>query len=191
MTADGGDVTRLITAVRQGEDGASAELFQHVYRELRQLAARHMRGERHDHTLQPTALVHEAYMKLTGQRELSFENRAHFFGVAAGVMRRILIDHARAVRAEKRGRGDAKVPVDDILEVVGTESPDYLIELDQALDRLAALDDKQARVVELRYFGGLSVEETAEVMGVTSRTINRHWRVARAWLHRELTQQAS
>ena len=187
---DAGEVTRLIAAVRHGEDGASAELFQHVYRELRQLAAGHMRGERHDHTLQPTALVHEAYMRLTGQRELSFENRAHFFGVAAGVMRRILIDHARAVRADKRGRGEAKVSVDDILEVVGTESPDYLIELDQALDRLAALDDKQARVVELRFFGGLSVEETAEVMGVTSRTINRHWRVARAWLHRELSQQA-
>jgi RNA polymerase sigma-70 factor, ECF subfamily len=187
---DEGEVTRLIAAVRHGEDGASAELFQHVYRELRQLAASYMRGERHDHTLQPTALVHEAYMRLTGQRELSFENRAHFFGVAAGVMRRILIDHARAVRAAKRGRGEAKVPVDDILEMVGTESPEYLIELDQALDRLAALDDKQARVVELRFFGGLSVEETAEVMGVTSRTINRHWRVARAWLHRELTQQA-
>jgi RNA polymerase sigma factor (TIGR02999 family) len=181
-----GDVTRLIAAVREGREGASGELFQIVYRELRQLAGRYMRNERRDHTLQATALVHEAYLRVTSQEQLSFENRAHFFGVAASVMRRVLIDHARASRAEKRGGGDVKVPLDDAL-AAAAETPDALIELDEALARLAALDQRQARVIELRFFGGLSVEETAEVLGVASRTVKRDWRVARAWLRRELS----
>lgn len=181
-----GDVTRLIAAVRQGDNAASTALFERVYRELRQIAARQMRGERKDHTLQATALVHEAFMRLNAEKQLSFENRAHFFGVATGVMRRILIDHARAVRAKKRGSGQASVPIDDALEAIVGESPEYWLDLDQAIGRLAALDARQARIVELKFFGGLSVEEVAEVLGIATRTVDRDWKIARAWLRRQL-----
>ena len=185
-----GEVTRLIVAVRHGDQGASAALFERVYGELRQVAARQMRGERKDHTLQATALVHEAFVRLTADEDLSFENRAHFFAVAAGVMRRILIDHARAVRAKKRGSGKASLSIDDALEALVGETPEYWLDLDEALVRLAALDARQARIIELRFFGGLSVEEVADVLGLATRTVTRDWKIARGWLRRQLGSPA-
>jgi RNA polymerase sigma-70 factor (ECF subfamily) len=180
-----GDVTRLLAQVRDGRTGASDELFARVHHELRRLAAGQMRNERRDHTLQPTALVHEAYLRLVDQREVSPENRAHFFGTAANVMRRILIDHARARHADKRGGDQVRVDLDEAAGVAAEHS-DSLVELDAALDRLAGIDPRRARVVELRFFGGLTVEEIAGVMSVGPRTVDRDWRVARAWLRREL-----
>jgi RNA polymerase sigma-70 factor, ECF subfamily len=185
-----GEVTRLIVAVRQGDEGASAALFERVYHELRQLAGRQMRGERKDHTLQATALVHEAFVRLTADEHLSFENRAHFFGVATAVMRRTLIDHARAVRAKKRGSGQARLSIEDAFEAMVGETPEYWLDLDQALDRLAALDARQARIVELRFFGGLSLEEVSDVLGVATRTVDRDWKIARGWLRRQLGSHA-
>jgi RNA polymerase sigma factor (TIGR02999 family) len=179
------DITELIAEVRRGNDGAAEDLFRRVYQELRQLARYYMRNEQRDHTLQPTALVHEAYLRLIDQRNLPGESRAHFFGVAANVMRRILIDHARTRRAEKRGGRDVKVSLDDA-PALAIEDPACLLEVDEALERLAALDPRQARVVELRFFGGLSVEETAEILGVGQRTVDRDWRIARGWLRRQL-----
>jgi RNA polymerase sigma factor (TIGR02999 family) len=179
------DITQLIAQVRRGDETASEDLFRRVYRELRHLAAYYMRSERRDHTLQPTALVHEAYLRLIDQRDLPGESRAHFFGVAASVMRRILIDHARAHRADKRGGRDVKVPLDEA-PALGAENLGYLIEVDQALERLAALDPRQARIVELRFFGGLSIEEIANILDIGPRTVDRDWRLAKAWLRSEL-----
>jgi RNA polymerase sigma factor (TIGR02999 family) len=183
--ADSGDVTQLLARVREGYAGASDALFTRVHQELRRLAAAHMRHERPEHTLEPTALVHEAYLRLVDQRETSAENRAHFFGTAAQVMRRILIDHARARRAEKRGGDQVRVDLEHALDIAagGDES---LLDLDAALARLTEIDPRRARVVELRFFGGLTIEEIAEFMGVGARTVDRDWRVARAWLRREL-----
>ena len=181
-----GEVTRLIAAVREGRDGASGELFEVVYRELRQVAGRYMRDEKAGHTLQATAVVHDAYLRLTSEEHLSFENRAHFFGVAANVMRRVLIDHARTRAAEKRGGRNIRVPLDDAM-AAAAESPVALLDLDIALERLATLNPRHARVVELRYFGGLTLEEAADSLGLTPRTVARDWRLARAWLKRELT----
>lgn len=179
------DITQLIAQVRRGDEAASEDLFRRVYRELRHLAAYYMRSERRDHTLQPTALVHEAYLRLIDQRDLPGESRAHFFGVAASVMRRILIDHARAHRADKRGGRDVKVPLDEA-PALAAENLGYLIEVDQALERLAALDPRQARIVELRFFGGLSIEEIANILDIGPRTVDRDWRLAKAWLRSEL-----
>jgi RNA polymerase sigma-70 factor (ECF subfamily) len=179
------DITELIANVRQGDGAAAEDLFRRVYRELRQLAGYYMRNERRDHTLQPTALVHEAYLRLIDQRNLPGDSRAHFFGVAANVMRRILIDHARAHRANKRGGRDVKVPLDDAPSVA-VENSEHLLEIDRALERLAALDPRQAQIVELRFYGGLSVAETAEILGVAPRTVDRDWRIARGWLRRQL-----
>jgi RNA polymerase sigma-70 factor, ECF subfamily len=181
----GRDITELIADVRAGDQAAAEDLFRRVYQELRKLAGHFMRNERPDHTLQPTALVHEAYLRLIDQRQLPGESRTHFFGVAANVMRRILIDHARAHRANKRGGRDVKVPLDDA-PMMAVEDPETLLEVDEALERLATLDPRQAQVVELRFFGGLSVEETAQILGVGPRTIDRDWRIARGWLRRQL-----
>jgi RNA polymerase sigma factor (TIGR02999 family) len=183
------DITELIADVRHGSEGAADDLFRRVYQELRRLAGSYMRRERPDHTLQPTALVHEAYMRLIDQRNLPGESRAHFFGVAASVMRRILIDHARAHRADKRGGRDIKVAIDNSA-AMAVEHPESLLEVDRALERLAALDARQARVVELRFFAGLSVEEIAGVLGVGTRTVDRDWRIARGWLRRQLADMA-
>ena len=184
------DITELIADVRQGNGAAAEDLFRRVYGELRQLAGYYMRHERKDHTLQPTALVHEAYLRLIDQRNLPGESRAHFFGVAANVMRRILIDHARAHRADKRGGRDVKVPLEDA-PAMAVEDPEYLLDIDQALERLAVLDPRQAKVVELRFFGGLSVGEIAEIIGVGPRTIDRDWRIARGWLRRQIDPTAA
>lgn len=182
------NVTRLLLAWRNGEATALDELMAVVYDELRRLAAGHLNRERPDHTLQPTALVNEVYLQLIDQRQVNWQNRAHFFGAVAEIMRRVLVSHARKHRARKRGGGAFKVSLGD-LAVVSDTAPDVdVILLDQALTELAAMDPPLARLVELRYFGGLSVEETAEVLALSPATIKRQWQTARTWLRRRLTQ---
>ena len=178
-------VTRLLADLSAGKDQALDQLLPVVYSELRHQAARYLRRERQNHTLQPTALVNEAFLKLVEQRNVHWQNRAHFFGVAAQAMRRILIDHARSQRRIKRGGANPRVTLDEAVIAAESRSVD-LLALDEALTRLAGLDARQARVVELRFFGGLSVEETAEVMKVSPATIKREWSMAKAWLHAEL-----
>jgi len=148
-----------------------------------------MRQERPDHTLQATALVHEAYLRLAGEKEISWQNRAHFYGVAANIMRRILVDHARAKQAKKRGGSDQEVSFDEAV-LAQPEAPKDFLAIDEALERLAERDPRQSRIVELRFFGGLSEEETAEVLGISVRTVKRDWQVARAWLYKEISKGA-
>lgn len=179
------DVTALLGELSNGSPEAGSKLIPLVYGELRRIAAGYMRRERTGHTLQATALVHEAYFKLLGQRSVTWQNRAHFLGVAAQVMRRILIDHARSHVRDKRGGGHEAVPLDEALVFSPERSQDFLV-LDSALDRLAEFDPRQSRIVELRFFGGLTVEETAEVLGISPKTVKRDWNVAKAWLHGEL-----
>ena len=179
------EVTRLLSAWSDGDRSALDRLIPLVERELHQLAHRYLSRERPDHTLQTTALVHEAYLRLVEQRRARFETRAHFFAIAAQIMRRILINHARDHAAEKRGGGARKISLDDAA-VLSDERADELVALDEALDTLVKLDERKARVVELRYFGGLTVEETAEVLGIHSNTVMREWGQAKAFLHREL-----
>lgn len=183
-------VTSLLRAWGEGDAGARDDLLPLVYAELRVQATRYMGRERRDHTLQPTALVHEAYLRLIGQARVSWQNRAHFFGIAAEMMRRILVDHARKHQAAKRPGAAMKVAWDD--RIGSTPPVDCeLLMLDRALGELAALDPRQARVVELRYFGGLSEQEAAEVLTVSRATVTRDWNVARAWLFRRMTQGTS
>lgn len=178
------EVTRLLVDLQNGSDGAADQLMRVVYRELHDLAEHFMRRERVDHTLQPTALVHDAYLRLMGQRETSWQNRSHFFGIAAQAMRRILVDHARRARAGKREGGE-RVTLDESVAESPERSVD-LIALDDALNKLAALDPRQARVVELRYFSGLGIEQTAAVLSISPATVKRDWTFARAFLQREL-----
>jgi RNA polymerase sigma-70 factor, ECF subfamily len=187
MTSPPGEITQLLKQLSHGNREAEARLIPLVYEELRHVAARYMRRERPDHTLQPTALVHEAYLKLIEQRKVSWESRAHFYCVAARLMRRILIDHAREVRALKRGGGQ-KVTLEDCL-VCSMERPGELLAIDEALSCLAERDPRQSRVVELRFFGGCSEEEIAKILEVSVRTVKRDWRVARAWLFAELSKK--
>ena len=182
-----GEVTQLLDQLSEGRPQAFDALLPVVYGELRRQAGRHLRRERANHTLQPTALVHEAYMRLVDQRNLRWQNRAHFFAIAAQAMRRILVDHARAQARVKRGGPKAQVTLDEAMLAAEQKSIDA-IALDEALQRLAALDERQARVVELRFFGGLSVEEVAEVLKISPATIKREWSMAKAWLHGELTR---
>lgn len=182
-----GDLTTLLDRITHGDEGAAARLIPLVYGELRRLAGGYMRHERSDHTLQPTALVHEAYLKLVEQQSVDWQGRAHFFRVAAQMMRRILIDHARGTLREKRGSGEKPVPLDEAL-VFAPEQSMELIKLDQSLERLSQIDPRQSRIVELRFFGGLTVEETAEVMGISPKTVKRDWSVAKAWLHGDLKE---
>lgn len=177
------DVTQLLIKLTDGNESVLDELLPLIYGELRVLANRYLRRERKDHTLQPTALVHEAYLKLVDQKQVRWQNRAHFFGVAAQIMRRILVDHARKHTADKRGGELDKMQLEDQLVVAGDEKSVELLALDEALENLAKLDPQKAKIVELRYFGGLSVEETAEVMNVSPVTIKRQWRMAKAWLY--------
>ncbi len=178
-------VTQLLQQVSGGDARAVDELTPLVYQELKRIAGGQLRRERPGHTLQATALVHEAYLKLVDQHETSWQNRAHFFGVAAQLMRRILLDYAKGRRRQKRGGGLARETLDEGL-ALSTDRTSELIEIDEALTRLEKLDPRQAKIVELRFFGGLSVEETAEAMGISSPTVKREWAMARAWLHREL-----
>src|SRR6516164_8695835 len=183
-----GEVTNLLIELKNGNRDAESRLMPLVYGQLRRLAGLYMRGERPGHTLQATALVHEAYLRLVGHEDVDWQNRAHFFGVAANLMRRILVDHARAKQAKKRGGGDQKVSLDKAV-LVRPEAPEQFLALDEALERLAKRDPRQARIVELRYFGGLSEEETAEVLEISVRTVKRDWNVARAWLYQQLNPQ--
>jgi RNA polymerase sigma-70 factor (ECF subfamily) len=186
--ADAGDVTRLLEQASAGDAAARATLFDVLYRELRRLAEGAMRAERANHTLQPTALVHEAFLRLAGDQG-RFESRAHFLGVAASAMRRVLVDHARGRNAQKRGSGTTLVTVTDLDDLPQPAPEDVdLVVLDDALSRLTTLDARQALIVELRFFGGLSVEETAAVVGVSERTVKREWQVSRAWLRREMAR---
>lgn len=188
---DAGEVTRLLEQASAGDAAARATLFDVLYRELRGLAESVMRAERANHTLQPTALVHEAFLKLAGDQG-RFESRAHFLGVAAGAMRRVLVDHARGRNAQKRGSGATLVTVNNLDDLPRPAPEDIdLVVLDDALSRLTALDSRQGQIVELRFFGGLSVEETAAVVGVSERTIKREWQTSRAWLRREIARIGS
>ncbi|HKH44618.1 MAG TPA: sigma-70 family RNA polymerase sigma factor [Thermoanaerobaculia bacterium] len=184
----GEDVTRLLLAWRDGNEQALARLMPLVYDELRRLAASYMRRERSDHTLQPTALLNEAYLRLIDQTRVAWQGRAHFFGIAARMMRRILMDHARQHRAAKRGSGGRKLPLDEAMQEPLRQDVD-LLALDEALTRLEELDPRQSRVVELRFFAGLEVTEVAEVLGISPATVKREWAVARAWLHREIADR--
>jgi len=184
-----GEVTRLLCDLRSGKKEAEAQLFSLVYGELRRIAGSYLRRERPDHTLQPTALVNEAYLRLVEQTEQNWENRAHFLGIGAHLMRQILVDHARKRQADKRG-GKKQLVTLDGLEVAapGIQSPEDLIALDNALLKLESFDHRQSRIVELRFFGGLREEEISHLLGVSVRTIKRDWSVARAWLHAEMTK---
>jgi RNA polymerase sigma-70 factor (ECF subfamily) len=179
------DVAALLAELDAGDDRAVADLVTLLYPELRRLASRHLRRERREHTLQTTALVHEAYLRLTEQREVHWKNREQFLGVAARLMRRILVDYSRGHDAQKRGGGAERVLLEEAVSVSKEKAVD-VIALDVALTRLAEFDPQQARLVELRFFGGLSVEESAEVLGVSRTTLKRNWNVAKAWLAREL-----
>ena len=178
-------VTELLADWTDGDQEALDKRIPLVYDELRRLASRQLRRERPEHTLQTTALVHEAYLRLVGQRNANWQNRAQFFGVAAQLMRRILVDYARTHKASKRGGNYRRISLSE--GAILTEERDTdLTELDEVLDRLAGIDPQQSRVVELRIFGGLTVEETAEVMGISPRTVKREWSMARAWLHQQI-----
>jgi RNA polymerase sigma-70 factor (ECF subfamily) len=182
------DVTGLLIAVREGRKDAADLLVQAVYADLRKKAAAFLRRERPGHTLQPTALVHETYLRLVDQKRVVWQNRAHFLGVAAEMIRRVLVDHTRNRRRPKRDGARTRVTLDEALASSGPRSLD-LIALDDALNELATLDPRQSRVVELRAFGGLSVEETAEVMQISPATVKRYWSFSRAWLARHISGQ--
>jgi RNA polymerase sigma factor (TIGR02999 family) len=180
-------ITALLSRAREGDRAATDDLFPLVYDELRRLADRYLSAEQPGQTLQPTALVHEAYLRLVGPLDVGWENRAHFFGAAAQAIRRILIDRARSRRRMKRGGGERPLPL-DAADEIAVDGPSLdLLALDEALHRLAALDAQKARVVELRFFGGLSVDETASAIGASASTVAREWHFARIWLHREMT----
>lgn len=183
------EVTQLLLKWSNGDKDAFGELLPLVYRELQKIAHRYLNRERSSNTLQTTALVHEAYLKLIDQNRVQWQNRAHFFGIAAQAMRRILVDNARQRLADKRGAGAEKVALDEGLVDISDERAGNLIDLDEALKQLAELDEQKSRLVELRYFGGLSIEETAEVLGVSVATVNRQWRTAKAWLYNFLKEK--
>ena len=179
-------VTELLHAWSDGDKTALDQLVPVVYDELRRQASRYLRREAAGHTLQTTALVNEAYLRLVDQKNIRWQNRAQFFGIAAQLMRRILVDHARAKHRAKRGGRDVRVTLDDAFAIAANQEID-LIALDAALDRLAQIDEQQSKVVEMRFFSGLNVEETAAALGVSPATVKRDWNVAKAWLYREMT----
>lgn len=183
-------VTDLLARWRSGDREALDALMPLVYQELRRIARHYLQQERSDHTLQSTALVHEAYVRLVGNNPPEWRNRAHFFGVAARLMRQILVDHARVQRADKRGGGAFKLSLDE--ELVRTQGKDLdLLDLDNALEGLARLDPQQSQIVELRFFGGLSIEDTAEILRISPATVKRDWATARTWLQREMTRSTN
>jgi RNA polymerase sigma factor (TIGR02999 family) len=194
-------VTQLLAQWRDGDERAFAQLSALMYEELRQLAQRHLRRERSDHTIQKTALVNEAFVRLVGQQSVDWQSRAHFIGLASKLMRRVLVDYARARLADKRGGGAGVLSLDEMAAPEADEAPDTtptalqhldahtqeeVSAIDQALQRLEQIDARQAQIVEMRYFGGLTVEQTAEAIGISDATVKREWTLARAWLRREL-----
>jgi RNA polymerase sigma-70 factor, ECF subfamily len=180
------DITRLLEEVRRGDRASTDELFEKVYRELRTLAKSYLRQERPDHTLQPTALVHEAYLRLVRGEEIPWQNRAHFFSVAAQVMRNLLVDHARRHRADKRGGGERRLSLDEAVSF-STERDLDLLALDEALNELQGYNEQHCRIVELKFFGGLEIEEIAAVLGVEdAKAVGREWRKAKMWLRARL-----
>jgi RNA polymerase sigma-70 factor, ECF subfamily len=183
------EITQLLHAWRAGDQSAFDRLVPLVYEQLRQMAKRYMKREAPGHTLQTTALVNEAYLRLVGQHEVEWQDRTHFFAVAAQAMRRLLIDRARARHYVKRGGGARRVTLDEVV-AIAPEPAAELLALDEALTRLAALDPRQSRIVELRYFGGLTIDETAEVLGVSAITVTREWTKAKGWLYRELSKSS-
>lgn len=183
------DVTGLLTRWSRGDSSALDALLELIYDDCRQIAARQLRRERTGHSLDPTALVHELYLRLVDQRRATWENRAQFFGIAARIMRRILVDHARGRRRVKRGGSATLVSLGAANEEPTAARDVDVLAIDEALERLAALDEEQVRIIELRFFAGLTVEETAHVLGRSPRTIKREWRLARAWLFRELQEE--
>jgi RNA polymerase sigma factor (TIGR02999 family) len=187
MTSTPDEITQLLIAWNQGNQRARDELTPLIYDELRRLARGYMRRELPGHTLQPTALVHEAFLRLIDQSQVNWQNRAHFFGAAARLMRQILINHAEARRAAKRGGGAERVSLYDVDHFAAAHEID-LIALDEALRRLERIDPQQGRIVELRYFSGLTIEEIAEALGVSPATVKRDWSMAKAWLRRELSR---
>lgn len=180
------EITQLLVAWGEGDKQAFDRLMPYVYGELRRLAHAYMRRQRTDHTLQTTALVNEAYMRLIDSSQIRWQDRNHFFAMSARLMRRILVDFARAKNAQKRGGGDHKVTLDEEMPVEERKEAD-LLALDEALTRLAEMDERQSRIVELKYFGGLTEEEIADFLEISARTVRRDWSVARAWLYRELS----
>jgi RNA polymerase sigma factor (TIGR02999 family) len=188
MTPPQAEVTSLLEASSQGDKEALNKLLPLVYAELRKLAGRYLRRERPDHSLQATALVHEAYLRLINQ-EVSWQNRMHFFGVAAEMMRRILIDNARKHHASKRGSGAVKLALDEALDMADEKAAE-LIALDEALSRLATFDPQKSKIVELRFFGGLAIEETAAALGLSTATVVRQWKLAKAWLYHEVNRSS-
>ena len=188
MASDSDNVTRLLIEWGDGNQQALEALVPLIYKELRNLAHNFLYRERPGHTLQTTALVHEAYLKLIDQNDARWQNRAHFFAIAAQAMRRILIDSARKHAAAKRGGPQAELSLDEVADIA-LEPDINLLKLDEALNELAKIDPRQSRIVELRYFGGLTIEETAEVISVSPATVKREWMMARAWLHQEITER--
>lgn len=181
-------ITNLLVKWREGDQAALEELMPLVYGELHRLAARHLRRERAGHTLQATALVHEAYLRLLGERGVSWQNRAHFYAIAARRMRHILVEHARSRDAAKRGGGQYKLSLSKV-DRFAPRGDVNLLALDEALERLEWIDPQKSRVIELRYFGGLTIEDTAEVLGISPATVKREWSMARAWLRREISNE--
>ncbi len=180
------DVTQLLSLWSGGDREALESLMEVVYGELRRLARSYLRHERPGHTLQSTALVHEAYLRLIDQKNVTWQNRAHFFGIAAHMMRRILVDHARRRRASRRGPGNSLLMLDEGIAGSGPRNIDLVL-LDQALESLARIDAQQSRIVELRFFVGLSIDDTAEVLKISPATVKRDWAMAKAWLYREMS----
>ena len=189
MDSSPAEVTSLLNQLADGDQEAAARLVPLVYNELRRIAAARLRHERPGHTLQATALVHEAYMKLADQRDAKWQNRAQFFGVASQVMRRILVDYARGQQRLRRGGKQQRVVLDDVV-LVSPDRTDELLTVNESLSKLEKLDPRQARVVELRYFAGLTIEEIAEVVGVSSKTVTRELNMAKAWLYGDLRQDS-
>ena len=188
-TPDAGTITRLLAQAGAGDRLAYDQLIPLIYEELRAIAAVHLQGERPNHTLQATALVHEAYIRIAGLKEMSWRDRKHFFGVASGAIRRILVDHARKVKARKRGDGAKKVSLDSV-QLMPERKDVNLLALDDALNELVKLDERQCKIVELRFFGGMTVPEVAKVLGISTRTIEGDWKMAKSWLRQRLRDDA-
>ena len=188
MDAEPGDITVLLGKLQQGDPQAAERLIPLVYQELRRIAGAHMRDERAGHTLQPTALIHEAWMRLANQKRVDWRDRSHFFGVASRMMRRVLVDYARARLAGKRGGGEAALNLDWVEVQADPGKLEEILAFDEALERLRALDPRQVEIVEMHYFAGMTVEETAQALGMAPRSVDREWAMARTWLRRELTR---